>query len=496
MSRRVTLGILLLLVQLSLSAASAQGNSEPYGLDAMLQLDRLPYFKCDIRAGGQSSYDRTGWNADFSNFLYTDSNGDQVLLDLAGPGTVYRMWFTGFVPWDARLKIYFDGEAAPRLDMLIRDLVAGDHPPFLAPLAGNAEVSSGGAYSYVPLPFSQGIKIATSQHAPRFFYQIGYHLYSPGTPVATWTPSQDPSRVQALWEHTGTDPKSEEGSRVVTRTIHLSAGSMQTLLDLAGPRSISSIKLRIPGLEISGTADMLNHTWIQIYWDDEVSPSISAPLGSFFAMGQFGVYATRSLMLGLDEAGELYAYFPMPFQHRARIQLLNRGATDLAEVQFEIKYAPFAGSFANVGYFRTAFVSQAAAGRDGKDMLLLDAEGAGHWVGLVASFTGPVDETFMEGNERVYVDDMQTPVIQGTGVEDFFNGGFYFEQGLFTLPVHGHTAHTAAGGLDRVAAYRLFLQDAIPFRTRLRVIMEHGIRNSVTMDSVTLAFYYLQPLSR
>lgn len=490
MSRRVAVGLLLLLVQLSLASASAQGNTVPYGLDAMLQLDRLPYLKSGTVAGGQSSYDRSGANKDFSNFLYTDSNGDQVLLDLAGPGTVYRMWFTGFVPWDARLKVYFDGESSPRLDMLLSEMVAGDHAPFLAPLVGNAEVSSGGAYSYVPLPFNHSIKITTSQHAPRFFYQIGYHLYSPGTPIATWTPSQDSSPVRTLWQHAGIDPKNNENA-LVSGSMHLAAGARQTLLDVAGPRSISSIKLRIPGL----AANMSYDIWIQVYWDDQVSPSVSAPLGSFFAMGQFGVFPTRSLMLGQDDAGALYAYFPMPFQRRARIELLNRGVKDLGDAQFEIKHARFADSFANLGYFTTAFVSQTVPAHDGKEMVLLDVRGAGHLVGFVGSFTGPPDGSFMEGNEHIFVDEAETPIIQGTGVEDFFNGGFYFEQGLFTLPVHGHTAHAGADGLDRIAAYRLFLQDAIPFRTRLQLTMEHGIRNSARMDAATLAFLYLRPLN-
>ncbi len=101
----------------------------------------------------------------------------------------------------------------------------------------------------------------------------------------------------------------------------------------------------------------------------------------------------------------------------------------------------------------------------------------------------------MEGDERIYVDGNATPVMQGTGVEDLFNAGWYFERGLFTLPMHGHTAHSARDGQDRVAAYRLFLQDAIPFRTHLRVSMEHGIRNSVAMDSWTLVYYYHRALA-
>jgi hypothetical protein len=90
----------------------------------------------------------------------------------------------------------------------------------------------------------------------------------------------------------------------------------------------------------------------------------------------------------------------------------------------------------------------------------------------------------------------QTPILQGTGVEDFFNGGWYFKNGLFTQPTHGNTAYATTGGQDQIAAYRLFLSDVIPFRKHIRVGMEHGLRNSMRMDSWTLVYYYYQPTPR
>ena len=112
--------------------------SESYGLGAMAQFERLPYLKLDTMAGQQSSFDRTGgnndgWSPDATTFLYTDANGDKVLLDLIGPGTVYCMWFTAFDEANANLKVYFNGEVTPRINMLIKDLCAGTNAPFLAP---------------------------------------------------------------------------------------------------------------------------------------------------------------------------------------------------------------------------------------------------------------------------------------------------------------------------------------------------------------------------
>ena len=86
----------------------------------------------------------------------------------------------------------------------------------------------------------------------------------------------------------------------------------------------------------------------------------------------------------------------------------------------------------------------------GRDLVFLDTNGRGRVVGVVESATGPTTggrfpRWYLEGNERAEIDMAQTPVIQGTGTEDFFNGGWYFENGPFTLPLHGNASHTTFG---------------------------------------------------
>src|SRR5262245_6461591 len=91
---------------------------EPYGLDAIVAFERLPFLKVGAFAGGQSSFDRAGFNDDgftnddFANdgnqFLGIDAAGDWIMLDLKGAGVVYRLWFTGFHD-DAYIKVYVDG---------------------------------------------------------------------------------------------------------------------------------------------------------------------------------------------------------------------------------------------------------------------------------------------------------------------------------------------------------------------------------------------------
>jgi hypothetical protein len=640
---------LLVLIAFNFAATNANAAAgEPYGLDAMAQFERLPYLKLDTMAAGQSSFDRTGGNADAGNFLYMDGT-NKVLLDLQGPGTVYRMWFTGFNPAVDYIQIYFDGEATPRINMLLNDLFSGTNAPFLSPLVGNEAVSSGGYFCYLPLPFNKSIKIVSNGTSTTFYYNIGYHVYSPDTSVTTWTGAEDSSTVRNLWNNAGLDPKSDTGNTVVSNTFDLAAGATQTLLDVAGPRSISVIKLRIPGTEPSfpqtltdngrahtnysqfqmslnpgntgatlvrrldygiadqkanifvdgalvgawfdaggdgsyrwrddsfsipssftagkssitvkvafvsssldwnefyywiystvggtnvltdslnvgntasesahsyvissqtwsgtqtfqyppaapstNTSDLLTNLWLAVSFDNETNPSVYAPVGSLFAMGQFAPYSTRGLPVGMDAGNNMYVYFPMPFASRALVQLISQRSAVTTNIYFEIRHKPFTDSFTNVGYFKTQFCSETPT-TNGSDILMLDQEGAGHVVGVVESMMGPTDRSYLEGDERIYMDDNESPAIYGTGTEDFYNGGWYFDHGLFTQPTHGNTAHVADTNFDRTAAYRFFMQDALPFRKHIRVGIEHGSGDTVSENVWTLVYYYYQPAVR
>ncbi|RKX45309.1 MAG: hypothetical protein DRP64_04915 [Verrucomicrobia bacterium] len=576
------------------------------------------------------------------------------MLDLKGPGTVYRIWSTGFVPATDTVKVYFDGESTPRINMLLKDLFLGSNAPFLSPLVGDDDVSSGGFYCYLPLPFNESIKMVTSASATGlFFYNIGYDRYSPDTSVTTWTGAENSTAPRDLWNNAGVDPKSNAGNITVANTFSLAAGATQTLLDVSGPRSISSIQLKIPGIsrdsepppatitddgraftgysqfrmalnsantgatlvrrldygiadqtarvyvdgalvgiwenagvdggnrwrnegfpipsgftagknsitikiefissaidwneftywaystlggtdpltdtldvgnpssesshnyEINGqtwsgtgsftyplpfsetslaTMDILNNLWLKISFDDETNPSVHAPLGSFFGMGQFGANNVQALPVGIDANDNLYCYFPMPFSRRAVVQLVSQHPSAAIDVDFEIRHKPFTEPFASVGYFTTHFQPQIPS-TNGTDLILLDVEGCGHFLGVVQSMTGPISRWHLEGDERIYVDDSNTPVVYGTGKEDFYNAGWYFNRGLFTLPTHGNSAHFSdvEADTDYTTAYRLFIADAIPFRKHIRVGIEHGGGNEIPETCTTLAYYYYKP---
>ncbi|MHA6794714.1 DUF2961 domain-containing protein [Pseudonocardia bannensis] len=617
----------------------------PYGLAAMARLDLLPLLRLHTMAGGQSSYERDTrgpgrGNDDWNNFLDV-RGGEKVMLDQRGPGTVYRIWVTGFDPATDWLRVRFDDEPAPRIDIALRDLFSGTHAPFLSPLVADAATSSGGFTCHLPLPYRRSIRITTNMSG---YYNIGYHTFGPGTPVTTWTGDEDSTRVRHMWSDAGADPKAPDGDphevTVTAGVVHLPSGAARTIFEADGPRSISSIRIAMPGVTAAGTvtdrgrahrghsrfriavspansgvvlsrrtdhgvadqrarvlvdgvavgewsdpgrdrahrwrdssfdvpswitagrsaltvrlecvptaagwteftyrvystvgdtavltdtvdvgdpesearhgyaiggqtrcgslvagydtADLLNTTRIRMFWDGEATPSVDAPLGAFFGMGRFGAYPARGLVVGLDPADRLYVHLPMPFRRHARIDLVNTRAAPTCGVGFEVRHRPGTGGVADPGYLRTRLTATTPT-VIGQDVPILDTAGSGTFIGVTASYSGAANRWYLEGDERIYVDDSGSPAFHGTGTEDFFNGGWYFDRGPYTQPLSGNTAHLVRGPTSCVAAYRFLLQDAVPFRRRIRVSIEHGGHNDTTTDAWMLAYYYQQPRSR
>ncbi len=222
-------------------------------------------------------------------------------------------------------------------------------------------------------------------------------------------------------------------------------------------------------------------------------------LSDFFATGRPGLVPSRSLLLGVDADDLLYSYFPMPFYENAEISLrrLDRADSSPIEASYSIQLAgrpPYSDS----GLFGAQLHHSEATDR-GEDFPLLKLHGQGKWVGLFVELgsVGSAQRGYLEGDERVFIDGSPHPFIYGTGVEDFYNGGFYFDQGSFLLPLHGSPYHVGTDiGEDVTSAYRLMLTDAISFASSLSAGVEVGPTSNVSMRARTVAFYYLRPQPR
>ncbi len=372
-------------------------------------------------------------------------DGEGVIFDQPGPGAVVRIWMTmgsaGLsVPLasDVTMRIYLDGATEPTLDLPLPAYFDGSVPPFLPPLVGDRTVSSGGHYSYVPIPYRDGCKITlVGADDKRIWYQLTYHRLVEADGVTTFTGEEDLSGWAGLLSPAGGDPwlLQAPGDSVTTAGDGiLEPGETVILDEVSEPGIFTALRLVTPPsawpqLELS------------LRFDGAVTASMR--LADFFAVGRGGINSTRSLLVGTDGAGTLYAYFPMPFFTSAEVRLTSHaddgsGAVPLTwELRRERRSPlPESGLFgATLGIDDETPI--------GLDIPLLELPGRGRWVGLFVDL-GSVNtpsRQILEGDERIFLDGSQHPGHYGTGTEDLFNGGFYFDQGSFSRPLHGSPYH-------------------------------------------------------
>ena len=92
-------------------------------------------------------------------------------------------------------------------------------------------------------------------------------------------------------------------------------------------------------------------------------------------------------------------------------------------------------------------------------------------------------------DEMIYIDGAKEPSVVGTGTEDYFSSGWYFDRGTYSAPYHGVVIKDEAN--SRISAYRWHIEDAMPFKKSIKVTIEHGTNNEVEADYSSVAFYYM-----
>lgn len=230
----------------------------PVGFDALARVGRLPLLASGVETRQVSSFDRSEGNLDggsttpgLESFFYREGDST-VILEVSGPGQINRIWFAesndpGFA--QTRLQFFFDGATEVSYEIKVVDMMSGTHPPFVRPFVLDANRSSGGLISYVPMPFREGVKVRII--GAYSFYQITYQAFSDATGVETFTGAEDYRLAQYLWQHLGQDPKPTRGNAVVTTSGALEPSASVVLADLTGQGVLQSLKLQLPQVQSS-----------------------------------------------------------------------------------------------------------------------------------------------------------------------------------------------------------------------------------------------------
>ena len=453
--------------------------SLPYGLALMARLDVLPTLR-DTKCVMDSSYDHSGGNGDADHYLRKEGN-KAILSDIRGPGCIYRFWSANAA---GHLRIFFDGETAPTIDCPMQDLFLGKVAPFVTPLVGH---KSGGWFSFFPMPFQKGCRIEVTDPGG-MYYHVQYQLYPDGTPIKTFTRDLSPEdkgsldKIVAQWNHLGDDPK--EALPTVTKlhgAFGLKPGEVKAFTRIRGAGEVTALRMKVS----PATRSSLRQTVLRVYWDGAKKPGIEAPVGDFFGIG-FGDQRYKSLPGAMTEDGYV-CYWPMPFGRQARFELANLGTQPLPQVVWSLDYNRVKRPLPNVGYFHAQWHRQTTV--TGEHFHILQTTGRGLYVGEHTDMQGDHGIGFLEGDEKLTTDDDTFPSIHGTGTEDFYTGGWYFDEGTFSLAYHGCTVKSDE--FSRISAYRYQIQDCVPFQRTLKVDIEHGGTNDYPgADYACVAFWY------
>ena len=255
---------------------------------------------------------------------------------------------------------------------------------------------------------------------------------------------------------------------------------------------------------------------LKMYWDDQETPSVVAPLGDFFGLmnSLSGSYESLPLSVSAKEA-ELHtfggsaafnSYFRMPFGTRARIVVENQNDIPYLQyfyIDYELVTRAAAGGHRLLPRPLAPRAAQRRLGprpaveqhRDdhrqphGADnYVALETEGRGHYVGCNLAVRHFQGSWWGEGDDMIFIDDdTWPPSLHGTGMEDYFGHAWGMQHNAYLF--NGTIVHEEdVPGFHH--SYRFHMADPIRFEKRIKVTFEHGHGNHLSDEWSSTAYWY------
>jgi len=287
----------------------------------------------------------------------------------------------------------------------------------------------------------------------------------------------------------------------------IAPGETLTVLEDSGPGVITHVWFTIA----SGENHHLKKLVLRMYWDDEATPSVEAPIGDFFGLGLGEYFTYQSLPLAVSSEKALNSFFPMPFQKKARITVTNEGVRRVDACYYNIEYRVYAKPLPTDTLYFHAQYRQAAPNlgwtnqwqSNGEPLVnekpnlngegnyvWLEATGRGHYVGETMSVLQNQDGWWGEGDDMFFVDGDKLPTIEGTGSEDYFMGAWDFGDKPFSYELMGAPVKGEEVAGSHSSVYRFHLDSPIPFTKSIRATIEHGHANHRSDNYYSVAYWY------
>jgi hypothetical protein len=417
-------------------------------LQEMVDLGRLAEFPEPSYKNVQfSSYDRRsrfpsspGWFANDDGFggeplpgfekildePDADGIGRYLICDEKGPGAIVRLWTAAIV---GQIRLFLDDTDAPVYD--------GPAEPFFkttyeaitgreGPYEGTYSQASAG---YYPIPFEKRCRIEwTGDLKELHFYQVQVRLYEPGAKVATFSPSDigeysvDIETVaKMLMDTEKTWRPTADARHEIVSNLH--PGEKKEVLFLEGSNAVEQLTLKVQAPDVDSA---LRQTLLNIHFDGDTYGQVQAPLGDFFGAAP-GVNPFDSLPFTVLPDGTMICRFLMPFRESARMVLDNRGSQAVT-VTGHADVKQYRWKEDSTMHFRARWRMDhdlVASEENPQDLPFVLANGKGVFVGATSLLLNPTSvpsswgNWWGEGDEKIFVDNDETPSIFGTGSEDY-----------------------------------------------------------------------------
>jgi hypothetical protein len=244
-------------------------------------------------------------------------------------------------------------------------------------------------------------------------------------------------------------------------------GATLTLADLQGAGRIVHIWCTIAHDDPAYSRMLV----LRIYWDGEQNPSVECPIGDFFGIGHGIDKAFTSIPVRVTSDGRgRNCYWPMPFRKSARITVSNDSARPCNAFYYYIDWQKEESLPKTTAYFHAMYRQEFPCVM-GRNYMIADIAGRGHYVGTVQSVVMSSPGWYGEGDDFFFIDGEKEPSLRGTGTEDYFCDGWGFREQ--SGPFYGTPLWEGYDTGDRSSAYRWHIPDPVVFRKSLRVEIEH-----------------------
>jgi len=267
-------------------------------------------------------------------------------------------------------------------------------------------------------------------------------------------------------------------------SVIIEPGKTAVLAEIEGPAAIHHIWATVAAEPFYGRKIVL-----RIYWDDEKSPSVEAPIGDFFGVGHGLNRDFSSLPITCSSEGRARnCYWYMPFRRSCRITAKNEGTRPVDAFYYYIDYRELPALPDDTPTFHAQYRQEFPPDAR-RNYLLLEAEGAGHYVGCNLSVLQRAMGWWGEGDDMIRVDGESRPSLHGTGSEDYFSDAWGMREGqspFYGCPLQEEDFQAGS----KATVYRFHVPDPVPFKKSIEVTIEHGHANDRGDLLSSVAYWY------